>query len=173
MKNYRFNYSFLAAWQRANRGIISRDQILDALGNHNKSSFASWKRGDNPLPIESLLRLCNTFDIPLEKWFFDNDEESVLRLYHSSINDQTEPTSGIAGLVAEDCIPSVMPVTKKEKEHKTENDITELQYLNRLDAIRKDYEQRMELMRKEYMQSIARLTQQIAELRMALYEVEE
>jgi transcriptional regulator with XRE-family HTH domain len=173
MKNYRFNYGFLASWQRANRGIISRDAILDALGNHNKASFASWKRGDNPLPIESLLRLCNTFDIPLEKWFFDNDEEVKLNLYHSSINDQTEPTGGLVGIVSEECVPSVMPVSEKEKENKTENDITELQYLKRLDAIRKEYENKMETMRKDYMQSIAMLTQQIAELRMALYEEEE
>lgn len=169
MKNYRFNYNFLALWQKANKGVISRDEILRGLGTKNTGSLAKWKRGEVAMPIESMLRLCNTFDIDLSNFFFNNEKFSELTLRASTENDQTDPT-GYGRKDAPDFHrASVSPYDLPEEDEDSmvheEEPGDERRHYERL---RKEFEKMLTELSREHRESVALLCSEIAELRMAV-----
>lgn len=71
MKEYRYNYNFIQQWMRVNQ--ITKKEVLDALGIKDYASLNRWINGEYPIHIDAMLRLCNTYNIPLACFFFDSD----------------------------------------------------------------------------------------------------
>lgn len=90
--DYRYNYKFLAQWMGHNN--INRKSILDAVGTRDFDSINAWKDGDRALPVGMLLRICNTFQIPLEAFFIDYDQSPAVAVPYPTADDQTEPNGG-------------------------------------------------------------------------------
>lgn len=69
---YQYNFSFLNEWLKANPEIPI-GEILQALGAKSNNRFKAWVRREGPMPVLSMLRLCNAFQIPLSAFFRDAD----------------------------------------------------------------------------------------------------
>ena len=69
---YQYNFSFLNEWFKANPEIPI-GEILQALGAKSNNRFKAWARCEGPMPVISMLRLCNAFQIPLSAFFRDAD----------------------------------------------------------------------------------------------------
>ena len=69
---YQYNFSFLNEWLEANPEIPKGD-ILQAIGSKANNRFKAWVRCEGPMPVISMLRLCNAFQIPLSAFFRDAD----------------------------------------------------------------------------------------------------
>lgn len=74
--NYRFNYSFFREWLDANN--MQRSEVLSELKLLDYKLINRWYSGESIISIEYLIRLCNTYSIPLGKFFIDLDEEQHL-----------------------------------------------------------------------------------------------
>lgn len=90
--DYRYNYKFLAQWMKHNN--INRKNVLDAVGTRDFDSINAWKDGNRALPVGMLLRICNTFQIPLEAFFIDYDQSPAVAVPYPTADDQTEPNGG-------------------------------------------------------------------------------
>lgn len=69
---YQYNFSFLNEWLKANPEI-PKGEILKALGAKSNNRFKAWVRCEGPMPVLSMLRLCNAYQIPLSAFFRDAD----------------------------------------------------------------------------------------------------
>ena len=69
---YQYNFSFLNEWLKANPEI-PKGEILQAIGSKANNRFKAWVRSEGPMPVISMLRLCNAFQIPLSAFFRDAD----------------------------------------------------------------------------------------------------
>ena len=69
---YQYNFSFLNEWLEANPEI-PKGEILQAIGTKANNRFKAWVRCEGPMPVISMLRLCNAFQIPLSAFFRDAD----------------------------------------------------------------------------------------------------
>ena len=69
---YQYNFSFLSQWLEANHEI-PKGEILQALGAKSNNRFKAWVRCEGPMPVLSMLRLCNAYQIPLSAFFRDAD----------------------------------------------------------------------------------------------------
>lgn len=69
---YQYNFSFLSQWIEANPEI-PKGEILQALGAKSNNRFKAWARCEGPMPVISMLRLCNAYQIPLSAFFRDSD----------------------------------------------------------------------------------------------------
>ena len=69
---YQYNFSFLNEWLKANPEI-PKGEILQAIGSKANNRFKAWVRCEGPMPIISMLRLCNAYQIPLSAFFRDAD----------------------------------------------------------------------------------------------------
>ena len=69
---YQYNFSFLNEWLEANPEIPKGD-ILQAIGSKANNRFKAWVRCEGPMPVISMLRLCNAYQIPLSAFFRDAD----------------------------------------------------------------------------------------------------
>ena len=69
---YQYRFSFLNEWLKANPEIPI-GEILQAIGAKSNNRFKAWARCEGPMPIISMLRLCNAFQIPLSAFFRDAD----------------------------------------------------------------------------------------------------
>ena len=69
---YQYNFSFLSQWLEANPEI-PKGEILQALGAKSNNRFKAWVRREGPMPVLSMLRLCNSYQIPLSAFFRDAD----------------------------------------------------------------------------------------------------
>ena len=76
--NYRYNYRFLQSWMAEND--ISNRRVLEAIGTQDNKSMNAWKNGERPMPVETMLRVCNTFAIPLACFFFNLDDDAPQRI---------------------------------------------------------------------------------------------
>lgn len=90
--DYRYNFRFLDLWMARNN--INMKQVLEAFGTQDFRSMNDWRDGKRALPLGMLLRLCNTFQIPLEQFFFDLDGTAAQGIRKPTDGDQTEPTGG-------------------------------------------------------------------------------
>ena len=69
---YQYNFSFLNKWLKANPEI-PKGEILQAIGSKANNRFKAWVRCEGPMPVISMLRLCNAYQIPLSAFFRDAD----------------------------------------------------------------------------------------------------
>lgn len=69
---YQYNFSFLNEWLKANPEI-PKGEILQAVGSKANNRFKAWVRCEGPMPVISMLRLCNAYQIPLSAFFRDAD----------------------------------------------------------------------------------------------------
>lgn len=138
---YAYNFSFLSEWLEANPEI-PKGEILQALGAKSNNRFKAWVRCEGPMPIISMLRLCNAFQIPLSAFFRDAeaDADGAVVPAMPTANDILEPAQGYASSSDERqhgersilnpmdvrIIPSVVPgmVTKpREKDNPQKSEI--------------------------------------------------
>ncbi len=92
---YQYNFSFLAQWMEANRNI-PKGAIQQAIGARSNNGLKSWIRGEGPMPIISMLRFCNTFQIPISAFFRDNDADGTEHMIKPNGKEQLEPNGGFA-----------------------------------------------------------------------------
>ena len=94
---YQYNFSFLNEWLEANTEIPKGD-ILQAIGSKANNRFKAWVRCEGPMPVISMLRLCNAFQIPLSAFFRDADAgtDGAVVPGMPMPNDILEPAQGYA-----------------------------------------------------------------------------
>lgn len=89
---YRYNYSYLAEWIEAN-AQIPVNTILQAVGSKSNNSLRSWEQKLCAMPVITLLRFCNSFQIPIEA-FICNTGEPLKDHVRISTSAQFEPDGG-------------------------------------------------------------------------------
>ena len=126
---YQYNFSFLNEWLEANPEIPKGD-ILQAIGSKANNRFKAWVRCEGPMPVISMLRLCNAFQIPLSAFFRDadagtdgavvpgmptpNDILEPAQGYADNMNDRQQGERSILNPLSVKVTPSVVPgVTAK------------------------------------------------------------
>ena len=94
---YQYNFSFLNEWLKANPEI-PKGEILQALGAKSNNRFKAWVRCEGPMPVLSMLRLCNAYQIPLSAFFRDTDAgaDGAVVPGMPMPDDILEPTQGYA-----------------------------------------------------------------------------
>ena len=173
MKDYRYNFGFLAQWMHENH--MSKKDILQALQTKDYGGLRDWIDGVRPMHIEAILRLCNTYNIPLGCFFFDKNARAELAPSRPSSNDQTEPNvhsdkkrgrglrreaismeaafhqdTRIPGSIsAEDMQVEKAPVTDDARYLQMQ-----LDYERKISEIKDDYQEKMEKLRRDYDQKI-------------------
>lgn len=92
---YQYNFGFLKQWLAANPQLQVKT-IQAALGSKSNNSWKGWLNGEGTLPIISLLRLCNAFQIPLSAFFrnADSNGEAAVVPGIPTIDDELEPKGG-------------------------------------------------------------------------------
>ena len=78
---YRYNYNFLLQWMEVNQK--TKKDVLRALGTKDYGSVKKWIEGSIPMHVEAILRLCNTFSIPIGAFFYD--EEKIKEMPNADI----------------------------------------------------------------------------------------
>ena len=78
---YRYNYNFLLQWMEVNQK--TKKDVLRALGTKDYGSVKKWMEGSLPMHVEAILRLCNTFSIPIGAFFYD--EEKIKEMPNADI----------------------------------------------------------------------------------------
>lgn len=136
---YQYNYDFLPKWKKLNPQI-SPNAIQSAIGSKSNNAFKSWLRKDGPMPIITILRFCNAFQIPLTSFFVDADAEGDMLPARPMPDDQLEPNCGYSSLegrqqgersilnpldvtVMPSHIPGGQHEEQKQKEHCEEKEI--------------------------------------------------
>lgn len=69
---YRYNYNFLLQWMEVNQK--TKKDVLRSLGTKDYGSVKKWMEGSLPMHVEAILRLCNTFSIPIGAFFYDEEK---------------------------------------------------------------------------------------------------
>lgn len=135
---YQFNFGFLSQWLEANPDI-QKGAILYALGTKANNSFKAWAQGEGAMPIITILRFCNSFQIPISAFIKDLDagKEDFTMPELPSKNDMMEPVGGFLSIddrrgrgersllnpLDVKVIPSVVPgAVKKDEGTKTQED---------------------------------------------------
>lgn len=94
-KKYDYNYDFLREYM-AKHNIINSD-VLEVLGNRNYAMLKAWREQQRPMSIESMLKICNHYDIPVSRFFIvdesahamnDDEEEIEARILQVRIECQ-------------------------------------------------------------------------------------
>lgn len=135
---YQFNFGFLSQWLEANPDI-QKGAILYALGTKANNSFKAWAQGEGAMPIITILRFCNSFQIPISAFIKDLDagKEDFTIPALPSKNDMMEPVGGFLSIddrrgrgersllnpLDVKVVPSVVPgAVKKDEGTKTQKD---------------------------------------------------
>ena len=94
---YQYNFSFLNEWLKANPEI-PKGEILQAIGSKANNRFKAWVRCEGPMPVISMLRLCNAYQIPLSAFFRDADAgtDGAVVPCMPTPDDILEPVQGYA-----------------------------------------------------------------------------
>ena len=95
---YQYNFGFLRQWLAVNPQIQVKT-IQAALGSKSNNSWKSWLNGEGTMPVISLLRLCNAFQIPLSAFFrnADSNGEPAVVPGVPTIDDELEPLHAALG----------------------------------------------------------------------------
>ncbi len=89
---YKYNYSYLTEWIKANTQIPV-NTILQAVGSKSNNSLRSWEQMLCAMPIVTLLRFCNSFQIPIEA-FICNTGDPFKDKVRIPTSAQFEPKGG-------------------------------------------------------------------------------
>ena len=92
---YQYNYGFLKQWLDENKKI-QKKAVLKALGIKSNNGLKAWTDGKGPMPVLNILRFCNSFQVPIARFFRDLDTNTVCNFQpeHPDVNDQLEPFGG-------------------------------------------------------------------------------
>lgn len=92
---YAYNYSFLEQWIQEN-GKIQKKEVLKALGIKSNNGLKAWTDKKGPMPVLSIIRFCNSFQVPIACFFRDLETDNVINFTpeRPNINDQLEPEGG-------------------------------------------------------------------------------
>lgn len=71
---YHYNYGFFQQWLDANTHI-PKGVIQEAFATSSNNRIKAWARGEGAMPVLSLLRFCNSFQVPLSSFFRNEDYE--------------------------------------------------------------------------------------------------
>ena len=176
MKDYRFNFGFLREWMKANKK--TKRDVLNAIQTKNYSGLNEWMEGIRPMHIEAIIRLCNTFNIPLGCFFFDNNAIADINPPKPTENDQTLPTEtdGSRGRGVKD--EAISPVAHfhensiipKEKSENIQVQVVtddlqilkmELNYERRINELNENYNNKVDEIRKNYEKKISERMEQL------------
>ena len=69
---YHYNYGFFQQWLDANTHI-PKGVIQEAFATSSNNRIKAWARGEGAMPVLSLLRFCNSFQVPLSSFFRNED----------------------------------------------------------------------------------------------------
>lgn len=81
---YRYNYAFLPSWIKKNK--LKATDVLGTLGTKDYSTLRKWMSGERIIRVDAMIRLCNTFGIPIESFFVnmeDTQKDFVVPEYES------------------------------------------------------------------------------------------
>jgi hypothetical protein len=92
---YQYNFSFLAQWMKANKNI-PKGAIQQAIGAKSNNRLKSWEHGEGPMPVITMLRFCNAFQIPVSAFFRDSDADGKEIMRKPNGDEQLEPDGGFA-----------------------------------------------------------------------------
>ena len=95
---YQYNYGFLAKWLENNKKNLPKSAIQEAVGSKSNNAFKSWVRMDGPMPVITMVRFCNAFQIPISSFFRDADAQDGMVPSRPEPDDQLEPNGGYADL---------------------------------------------------------------------------
>lgn len=70
---YEYNYSFLKRWMSANKKVDGK-RILQAIGSTSNQSLRLYLDEKCPMPTISILRFCNTFNVPISAFVVDKEK---------------------------------------------------------------------------------------------------
>lgn len=167
--DYRYNYDFLPAWMEENK--LTRTDITRALGTRDYHTVNRWMNKEAPVNIEAILRLSNTFNIPLAMWFLDGDAPANVTPKKPDGSEKTEPTrdrdgrdmtkGGRRGVGAKAAYhqPTVMPRMKEAEKTATPtppmtDDVAklqlELQHAREIAKIKDEAHTKMDEMQRDY-----------------------
>jgi hypothetical protein len=92
---YQYDFSFLEKWMALNKDI-PKGAVQQAIGSKSNNGLKSWMHGERPMPIISMLRFCNTFQVPLNAFFRDSEADGQMRGAPQCPRegDRLEPISG-------------------------------------------------------------------------------
>lgn len=92
---YAYNYSFLEQWVQEN-GEIQKKEFLKALGIKSNNGLKAWIDKKGPMPVLSIIRFCNSFQVPIACFFRDLETGNISNFTpeRPNINDQLEPEGG-------------------------------------------------------------------------------
>lgn len=171
MKDYRFNFGFLAEWMRENN--MTKRDVLNAIGSKDYAGLNDWMAGERPMHIEAILRLCNTYNIPLGCWFFDNNARAEIEPNRPSRDDRTEststkkrgkgprtsPISVAASFNKSSRIPSTHQAAPSVVEAPITDDVKTLQmqleYERKINNLKDQHNERIEELRRNYEQKLS------------------
>lgn len=85
-KKYDYNYDFLREYMAKN-GILNTD-LLEVLGNRNYAMLKAWREQQRPMSVESMLKICNHYDISVSNFF-------IIRQSEYSVDDDFESESEV------------------------------------------------------------------------------
>lgn len=126
---YKYNYSFLSRWMEAN-DKININTILQAIGSTSNNSLRLWEQGRCPMPVSSILRFCNTFQVPISAFFYDKDGDSKYVQPHEGdifspdggyVTERKAGSRALLDPLDVSLIPSVVPGLVNPDEQKQSN----------------------------------------------------
>lgn len=130
---YQYDFSFLEKWMLLNKKI-PKGSIQQAIGSKSNNGLKSWIHGERPMPVITMLRFCNAFQVPLSAFFRDGEADEKLagapqrprsgdRLvpaegFDTDADSRTRGERSILDPLDVEVIPSVVPDLKESKEVK-------------------------------------------------------
>ena len=137
MRNFSYNADFFERWFK--QSGVQLTQLMSALGVNNSSLDRWMKKKTNPIPVDKMILLCNTYDIDISEFFKEDGRKLEMRSRRSR---SAEPPKAAAP-------PPPASAANEEVLQLKLDHLQELQRVrqeahDREEALRKDYEKRIE-----------------------------
>ena len=162
MRNYTYKADYFGEWFRSSGVTIT--QLMKDLGVNNTSLKRWMIDKSNPLPVEKMILFCNTYDIDISEFFFEDGRQADVRPRRNRESAYSEKCSPTPPAPASDAITKE-ELLQLKLDHLQEVQRIQQEAREREEAMRKDYEQRIE----EYKEMVRDGMQTV---RMALSKIE-
>ena len=87
-----YNYAYLQQFMDEHH--LAKKDLLEALGCQDYVSLNKWLDGKVPVHVTAMLRMCNFYQVPLDGFFLDSDEELHIQVPLAQEGDQLLPVDG-------------------------------------------------------------------------------
>lgn len=163
--DYRFNYDFLGEFLQRNH--LNKLDVLKVLGTQDYTTVNRWLQKVNPIATETILRLCNTFGLPLSVFFYDLDTPRPITIgnppagatttaiggYNTGKRNTTDPQAKekMRRVWPDDTDDA--PMTAKTEESVTDDvQLIKLQldYERRINTLQEEHKKEIDALRAEY-----------------------